>query len=45
MEGLNLYKGLPGIQIKADKASDSNCMKPLTKRVKEGTNGTQLKNK
>ena len=45
MEGLNLYNGLPGIKIKSDKASDSNCMKPVTKRVKEGSNGTQLKNK
>ncbi len=45
MEGLNLYKGLPGIQVKSDKTSDSNCMKPVTKRVKEGSNGTQLKDK
>lgn len=45
MEGLNLYKGLPGIQIKSDKASDSNCMKPVTKRIKDSKGGTQLKNK
>jgi len=45
MEGLNLYNGLPGIKIKSDKASDDNCMKPVTKRVKDSANGTQLKNK
>jgi|TARA_A200000113_G_scaffold208101_1_gene206193 hypothetical protein len=45
MEGLNLYKGLPGIQVKSDKTSDYNCMKPVTKRIKESKGGTQLKNK
>lgn len=45
MEGLNLYKGLPGIQVKSDKTSDYNCMKPVTKRIKESKIGTQLKNK
>ncbi len=45
MEGLNLYKGLPGIQVKSDNTSDYNCMKPVTKRIKESKSGTQLKNK
>ena len=45
MEGLHLYKNLPGIQIKSDKASHANCMKPITKRIKESAKGTQLKNK
>ena len=45
MEGLNLYKGLPGIQVKSDKTSDYNCMKPVTKRIKESKGGTRLKNK
>ena len=45
MEGQHLYKNLPGIQIKSDKASDANCMKPITKRIKESAKGTQLKNK
>ncbi len=45
MEGIHLYKNLPGIQIKSDKASDANCMKPITKRIKESAKGTQLKNK
>ena len=45
MEGLHLYKNLPGIQVKSDKASDTNCMKPVTKRIKESKSGTQLKNK
>ena len=45
MEGLHLYKNLPGIQIKSDKASDAKCMKPITKRIKESAKGTQLKNK
>ena len=45
MEGLHLYENLPGIEIKSDKASDANCMKPITKRIKESAKGTQLKNK
>tara|TARA_X000000950_G_scaffold163878_1_gene200347 strand:- start:1043 stop:1180 length:138 start_codon:yes stop_codon:yes gene_type:complete len=45
MEGLHLYKNLPGIKVKSDKASEVNCMKPVTKRIKESKGGTQLKNK
>ena len=45
MEGLHLYKGIPGLQTKSDKASDASCMEPVTKRIKDSKNGTLLKNK
>ncbi len=42
----HLYKGLPGIDIKGcDCGGDCDCKKPITRRVKDSSNGTLLKNK
>lgn len=46
MEGLHLYKGLPGVNTEGCGCKGKcDCMKPITKKIKDNNNGTLLKNK
>tara|TARA_B100001063_G_scaffold199208_1_gene191964 strand:- start:34 stop:171 length:138 start_codon:yes stop_codon:yes gene_type:complete len=45
MEAKKLHYSLPGAGENYDQSSDKKCMTPITRRIKNSANGTQLKNK